>query len=66
MYIKYGDLYYISLGKKGMPFVLNNRLDIYDKKMWRDAIIVEIKGKEIKVKYKGISSKYDEWIHTEK
>lgn len=34
--------------------------------MWREALIVDTKQKEIKVRYRGIAATFDEWIHTEK
>lgn len=56
-----------SIGRKGMEFKMNNRLDIYDvkDKMWKEVIIVELKTHKnaaIKIHYKGYTSKSDEWI----
>jgi len=43
-----------------MPFRLNNRLDIKDECLWREAVIVGINGNFIKVHFKSFSNKYDE------
>ena len=54
-----------------MPFQLNNRLDILDKKnKWLEATVVHIyslDGRQcgIKVKFKGFTSLWDENINTE-
>ena len=54
-----------------MPFQLNNRLDVLDKKnKWLEAIIVHIFTIEdrqcgIRVKFKGFTSLWDENINTE-
>lgn len=49
-----------------MPFQLNNRLDIKDGKMWREGLVINIDNKKLKIRYKGISPKYDEWIDSDR
>lgn len=56
-----------TIGRQGMPFQLNNRLDILDQKNnWLEAFIIEINGPKIKVHFKGYTSKWEEWVDTEK
>jgi hypothetical protein len=56
-----------QIGRKGMPFDLNNRLDILDKNgKWLEAVITDITGNKIKVTFKGYISQNDEVIDTVK
>ena len=47
-----------------MEFERNNRLDVWDKqdKKWREALVLDIGDKKIKINYRGFSAKYDEVI----
>ncbi len=56
-----------------MKFKVNNRLDIYDIKdrKWREVFIVDLKddhskGTAIKVRFKGYTAQYDDWIDCNK
>ena len=54
---------YKFLGKRGMPFRLNNRLDIKDKNnRFLEGRIIEFDRNMIKVTFKGYSCNYDEWL----
>jgi hypothetical protein len=56
----------IELGKRGMQFKVNNRVDVLDKsKRWLEARIIEVGRNSIKVTYKGFASTYDEDINIE-
>ena len=48
---------------KGDSFKVHNRLDIKDEiNVWREAIITQINGKQLRIHYRGFTQKFDEDI----
>lgn len=49
--------------KRGKQIALNNRLDVKDVKgKWLEAFVVDLNENEMRVHFKGWSTKWDEWI----